>query len=171
VTRGGVIKGSSTETISVVGIDGIHKALAPWLEPELTANLDVANKKAAQTLATELRGEVRPVSRHMARAVRVKRARTGKPDWVVGSHRKTAFWWPFVIGGTRAHGPRKARALYFIPGWNPYLGTSPPSGASQVRTQKVRGVEANPLVERVAKRMEAMVVSEIDQDMTRMTGT
>ena len=169
--RGGPIRGTSTATISVLGIDGIRLALAKWIEPELTPELDAANKKAAQTLAKALRAEVRPVSRHMARAVRVKRARTGKPDWVVGSHRKTAFWWPFVIGGTRAHGPRKAASLYFIPGWNPYLGTSPPSGASQVRTQKVKGVPPNPLVERVAKRMEAMVVSDIDKDMTRMTGT
>lgn len=153
------VSGNSYASVSVSGVDGIHKALAKWLEPELTAELDAVNKKAANSMAKALRAEVKPVSRRMSRAVRVRRAKTGKPGWVVGSRRKVAFFWPFVIGGTKAHGPRKARALAFK------------VGGKWVRASRVKGVGANPLVERVASRYEPQVMRQIDQDMTRMTGS
>jgi hypothetical protein len=167
--RGGPIKGNSTITVEVRGATDIQKALRKWLEPELTNQLDAANKKAAQTLARELRAELRPVSRHMSRAVRVKRARTGKPGWVVGSRRKIAFFWHMVIGGTRDHGPRKAAALVFVPNWNPYIGASSHGIATGhvVRTRRVRGVRPNPIVERVAARNESQVVQQIDRDMDK----
>jgi hypothetical protein len=169
--RGGRIKGSSYITVQVSGVDGVRRALAPWLEPELTAHLDAANKRAAQTMAKELRAEAKPVSKHMSRAVRVKRARTGKPGWVVGSKRKIAFFWHMVIGGTRDHGPRKAKALVFVPGWNPYLGASS-RGVDRgwIRAARVRGVGPNPIVERVARQHERRVAADIDRDMTKATG-
>lgn len=130
--------------------------LAPWLEPELSRHLDTATKAAATMLAKQLRTEVRPVSKHMARAVRVKRGKGPRPIWVVGSRRKTppgAFFWHFVIGGTKDHGPRKASALVFVPGWNPYLGASSHgAGNGWVRALRVSGVKPNPIVKRVADR-------------------
>jgi hypothetical protein len=171
-TRGGRIKGNSTAAIQVTGVSGCRRALAPWLEPELTAHLDAANRTAARGLAKELKREAAPVSKHMARAVRVKRARTGKPGWVVGSRRKVAFFWHMVILGTRSHGPRKADALVFVPGWNPYLGASSHgAGNGLVRVKSVRGVPANPIVDRVAKRGERTAVAAIDDAMTRSTGS
>ncbi|MFZ9979548.1 MAG: hypothetical protein ACO3HN_06350 [Opitutales bacterium] len=166
-------RGGATVTVTVKGIDGIRRAIRPWLDPELTLQLDAANKKAAQAMAKELRTEIRPVSKHMAKAVRVRRAKTGKPGWVVGSRRKAAFFWPFVIGGTKDHGPRAGRAaLVFVPGWNPYLGASSKGvGDKWVRARSVSGVRANPLVEKVAKRMEGRVMQGIDNDMKRSTGT
>lgn len=167
-----VPRGTSTARVTVVGVAGIHKALAKWLEPELTAELDAANKKAANRLAKELRAGVRPLSKHMARAVRVKRARTGKPGWVVGSRRKIAYFWHFVINGTKAHGPRKAKVLLFVPGWNPYIGASSKGVAGGwVAARRVRGMGGSGIVEEVAQRNEAAVMRGIDQDMTRMTGT
>ena len=91
---------------------------------------------------------------------------------MVGSKRKIAFFWPFVIGGTRDHGPRRAKALVFVPGWNPYLGASSKGvGNRWVRAQRVRGVRASNSVEKVANANEALVVRQIDKDMERMTGT
>lgn len=166
------VRGSATISVHVTGVRGIRRAMAPWLEPELTAELDAANRAAARTLAKALRSELRPVSRHMSRAVRVKRARTGKPGWVVGSRRKVAFFWHMVIGGTRDHGPRKARYLLFVPGFNQYLGASSHGvGNGWVRASRVRGVRPNPIVERVARSHEARVSAQIDADMTRLTGT
>lgn len=170
--RGGRIKGNSFVTVEVAGVPGIRGAVAKWLEPEITEELDAANRTAARTLAKDLKSEMQPVSRHMARAVRVKRARTGKPGWVVGSRRKVAFFWHMVINGTADHGPRSADALVFVPGWNPYLGpSSHGTGNRVVRVTRVKGVPSNDLVGRVADRSEGRVAKRIDNDMTRMTGT
>lgn len=166
------VRGGATISVRVEGVRGIRKILSLWLEPELTDELDVATKRGARLYAKALRAELRPVSRHMSKAVRVKRARTGRPGWVVGSRRKIAFFWHMVIGGTRAHGPRKADALIFVPGWNQYLGASSHgAGNGWVRARRVRGVRPNPIVERVARRDESAVTAQIDADMRRATGT
>lgn len=161
------LRGTSTAVVQIKGVEGIRRVLAPLLEPELTKLLDVGNKKAAQLLAKEVRADLRPVSKHMARAVRVKRAKTGKPGWVVGSRRKGAFFFHMVIGGTRAHGPRRAAALVFIPNWNPYIGASSHGIATGnvVRTQHVRGVRPNPVIARVAKRAESRAFAEVDKQI------
>lgn len=145
--------------VEIKGVSGIRKALSGWLEPQLSKELDAATKKSAQLYARELRAAARPVSRRMARAVRVKRAKRERPGWVVGSRRKVAFFWPFVIGGTRAHGPRKARLLVWVT----------PNNDATVRATHVRGVVANPIVERVAARAEARAMAEADKHMDKNT--
>lgn len=150
----------STRAIQVQGVAGIRRALRPLLNPELDRQLDASTKKSAQLYARELRKDLRPVSKRMARAVRVKRARRERPGWVVGSRRKVAFFWPFVIGGTRNHGPRKAKMLVFVT----------PDNSATVRTARVRGVPSNPIVERVAKRIEARAFGEADKQFVRSTG-
>lgn len=155
-------RGNSAVRIEVRGIDGIRKALRPLLEPELSQGLDRANKKGAQTFAKALRPAVKVESSRMAKAVRVKRAKTGKPGWVVGSKRKVAFFWPFVIGGTRAHGTKASsggKLMVFTP-----------KGGTTIRTRRVRGVVANPIVERVARSNEQRVANQIDQDVMKATG-
>lgn len=148
-------------TVTVKGADGIQRALRKWLDPELTKELDAATKKSAQLYARELRKEARPVSRRMARAVRVKRARREKPGWVVGSRRKVAFFWPFVIDGTKAHGPRKNKAGLLV--W------VTPDNSATIRARHVRGVHANPLVERVAARAEGRAMAEADKYLGKNT--
>lgn len=162
----------STQLVSIEGISGVRRMLRPLLEPELSAELDASTKRAAQLYARELRTELRPVSRHMARAVRVKRAKRDRPGWVVGSRRKIAFFWHMVIGGTRDHGPRKAPALVFVPNVNQYIGASSHGVATGrvVRTRRVRGVPANPIVERVADRNQAHAFSLAEQQFLRQAG-
>lgn len=165
------VAGTATIDVYVSGAPAIRRALAGWLEPELTAHLDASTKAAAKTLAKAVKAEARPVSRHMARAVRVRRAKTGKPGWVVGSSRKIAFFWPFVIGGTKRHGPSRRKALVFVPGWNPYLGTSSHGvGNKWVRASSVAGVPPNDIVERAANKSEDAAMRDVDSQMTRSTG-
>ena len=151
-------RGNSTFGVTVLGVGGIRRALRPLLEPELTASIDKANKKGAQLYAKKLRPAVGARSSRMRKAVRVKRAKTGKPGWVIGSKRKVAFFWPFVIGGTRTHGPRKADALRFK------------SGGRWVTVKSVRGVKADPIVERVGKSNEAEVDRTINDAFAQETG-
>lgn len=151
-------RGTGTVRVQVTGVSAIHRALRPLLDPELTQTIDVANKKGAQSLAKDLRAEARPLSKRMARSVRVKRARTGKPGWVVGSRRKIAFFWHMVIGGTRDHGPRRATALVFV------------VGEKVVRALRVRGVKAHPIVDAVVRRREATVSKAIEADVVRKAG-
>lgn len=156
--RGGRIKGNSTVTIEVKGVSAIQRALRPLLEPKFSLQIDASNKKAAQALAKDVRSEARPASKRMAKAVRVKRARTGKPGWVVGSKRKTAFFWHMVINGTRDHGPKRAKMLVFVT----------PTGT--VRTTRVKGVKANPIVDRVVARRERGVEAQLERDYLKGTG-
>lgn len=168
MSRGSRVLGTSTMTVKVNGIGPIRRALRPLLEPELTKHLDAANRAAARSLAKDLRKEVKPISKHMAKAVRVKRARTGKPGWVVGSRRKVAFFWHMVIGGTRSHGPRKAPALVFVPGWNPYLGASSKGAGNRVvRVKRVRGVKGNDAVGRVARGQGRAALKRIEQQIVK----
>jgi hypothetical protein len=148
----------SSRYIQIQGVDGIRKAIRPLLEPEISKELDAATKKAAQTYAKALRPELRTVSKRMARAVRVKRAKRERPGWVVGSKRKVAFFWPFVIGGTRDHGPRKAKLMSFV------------SQGKSVRAKRVRGVPANPIVERVAQRVESKAAADAEKQFVAGTG-
>ena len=149
----------SSYIVKVQGVSGIRRALRPLLEPEISRELDAATKKAAQTYAKALRPALRPVSRRMARAVRVKRAKRERPAWVVGSRRKVAFFWPFVIGGTKDHGPRKAPFLRFKDAQGKY-----------VRASRVRGVKGNPIVDRVARSVERQAAAQADKSFVQGTG-
>lgn len=149
---------SGSAVVSVQGVSGIRRALRPLYDPELTAAADAADKRGAQALAKELRAEVRPLSRRMGRAVRVKRARTGKPGWVVGGRRKTAFFWHMVIDGTRDHGPRRAPALAFQ------------VDGKWVRARRVRGVRGSDPIGAVMARSERRVAAQIEQDIAKGAG-
>ena len=143
--------------VKVQGADALHRTLAKWLQPELDKQLDAATKASAKVMAKELKTAVRPLSKRMARAVRVRRAKRERPGWVVGSRRKTAFFWPFVIGGTRDHGPRKAKLLVWV------------TPQATVRARRVRGVPPHPVVEQVARRTEARAMAEADKLLDKNT--
>jgi len=152
------VRGSSTINVRVVGVSGIHRVFAKLLEPELTQAMDKANKAGANLYAKKLRPAVGARSKRMRKAVRVKRAKTGKPGWVIGSKRKVAFFWPFVIGGTRDHGPRRANMLRFQ------------VGGAWVAARRVSGVRADPIVDHVGRSSEAEVTRTIEDTFARETG-
>lgn len=152
------VRGNSAVSVEVVGLSALQKALKPLLDPELTNAIDKANKQGANTYAKKLRPAVATRSSRMRKAVRVRRAKTGKPGWVIGSKRKVAFFWPFVIGGTRAHGPRKADAISFQ------------VNGKWVRVKRVSGVKADPIVDKVGRDNEAEVDRQINDAFAKATG-
>ena len=150
-------------SIEVIGADGVHRMLQAYTDPTLTKRMAAATKAGAQVFGPPLTAEARTVSRRLAKSVSVRAGRRDKPSAVVTFRPKIAWFRHFIIGGTKAHGPRKARLLAFIPNWNPYFSGGPPAGASQVRTAQVRGVAANPIVDRVADRYTAQAYAAIDR--------
>ena len=76
-----------------------------------------------------------------------------------------------VIGGTRAHGPRFAKALVFIPGFNPYLGASSHGvGNGWVRARRVAGVPPNDIVGRAVAKYETATAAAIETDVAKRAG-
>lgn len=162
-------------TISVQGVSGVRKMLAPFLEPELSREMQAATKKGAEVLRRPLKAALRPVSKRMAGAVSIRKARRDRPATIVGSKRKKAFFWHMVIGGTKAHGPR--RAQYMVIGLNARRG----SGSGQVRLQgpgvmrgqgfrrasRVRGVPANPILAKVATANQSRVIAAMAAHISR----
>lgn len=161
--------------IEVQGVAGVRKMLAPFLEPELSKDLQEATKKGAQVLRRPLKAELGKVSKRMAGAVSIRKAKRGRPATIVGSKRGKAFFWHMVIGGTKTHGPR--RAQYMVIGLNAARG----SGSGQVRlhgpgvmrgrgfrrASKVRGVPPNPILARVAAANQSKVAAAMSKHIAR----
>ena len=164
--------GASAFTVQVIGLSGVQAALKPLLDPELTNGLDKANRKAAQSLNKLLKANVARSSRAVAKTVRVKRARTGKPGWIVSNRRAgIGFVLPMIVGGTRDHGPRTAKALTFVPGWNPYLGASRSGvGNRVVSVKRVRGIKGNDVVEATAQQGEGAAAAVAEAEFVKQAG-
>lgn len=79
-------------------------------------------------------------------------SRKGQIGFVIGHHKHNGgFIWHMVAGGTKTHGPRKAKALVFY------------SKGRYVVTSSVRGVTANPFVARAYARSEAAAVAKVSE--------
>lgn len=116
--------------VDISGVPEIRAMLAQFEDPALSKRSLHATKAAAQVFAAPLRAAVTPLSKRMGKSVYVHVAKREKPAYVVGHHKKTAFFWHMVIGGTKAHSL-----------------TSRKTGR---RGATVRGVEAHPVVAAVA---------------------
>jgi hypothetical protein len=160
--------------IRVEGVSAVQHALSPFLQPELDRHLYAALKPGAMTFKREVAKEARPASMRMSKAARYRKAKRDKPGYVIGFKRKKAYFAHMVIGGTKDHGPRKADALVFVPGWNPYGGASSRGvGGSKggwVRASRVSGVKPNPIVERAASRADAAVTRQVEAALAKETG-
>jgi hypothetical protein len=144
--------------ISFEGTNEVHAMLARFMEPMLTKRAQRATRKGALALAKPLRAAVTPLSKRMGRSVYVHIAKRDRPAYVVGHHRKVAFFWHMVIGGTRAHSlrPRKRskQVANFLSG-----KTSP----------EVRGVPAHPVVERIADQYGDQAYRAMVDDLMKET--
>ena len=141
--------------------------LRQWMEPQLTKRAKRATKKGADTLKPHLKAAVRPYSKRAASAVYVHVAKRNRPAHVLGARRRKAYFWHWIIGGTKDHGPRKYRYLRFIPNWNPYMNSSPRAGVNSVRASRVRGVPAHPVVSHVAERYGEQAFRAMIDDLSR----
>lgn len=151
-------------SIEVRGIDGVHRMLEKYTDPKLTKRLQKAVSEGAKAYVPPLRAEARSVSKRMARAATSNQTGRGivdapkdlgrDPKAVVGFRAKLAFFSRFVVGGTKAHGPRRARALAFTG-----------RGGHLVVVQHVRGVKPNPMIARVAQSHEGAASAAIDRSL------
>lgn len=89
--------------VSIVGAGGVHEMLGQYLDPTLTKRAQRATKAGATVLAAPLKAAVTPLSKRMGRSVYIHVAKRDRPAYVVGHHRRIAFFWHMVIGGTKAH--------------------------------------------------------------------
>ncbi len=134
-------------TVEVQGASEVHKMLARWADAEgMDKRTRLANREAAKVLAKDLRSEVGKSSRRMRQSVYVHNQRGSKTGVIVGHHKRKSSgpkgdFWPMVIGGTKDHGPRKARALVFD-GRDGFVMTSRVKGVSG--TDAVRKVAEGP---------------------------
>lgn len=154
-------------TIQVKGVDGVRRMLKQYTDPSLSKRFRSATKAGGNELKGPLKAESGKVSKRMARAVTVKQGSSGlegashmprvrEPHAFVGYRTKAAFFANMVLGGTKAHGPKRAGLMVFRA-----------KGGGIVRTRHVRGVRPNPIVSRVAASHEAAVYSAIWRDLDR----
>lgn len=157
----------SSAALELQGMPEIRQMLAGWRDPALSKRAQKATRKGAQELAKPLRGKARKLSKRMAKSVWVHVAKRERPAMIVGHHRRDAFFWHMVIGGTKAHKPRRAKTLDFIPGWNKYKGTPAPTRGYVTATQ-VRGVRAHPIVAEVVAQYGQAAMSAISADLAKV---
>lgn len=146
-------------SIQIVGVSGVQRMLADYTTPKLPKRLQDATKAGAEVFKPAVKAEARAVSKRLARSVSVRRAKKDRPATVLTFRPKVAFFRHFVIGGTKDHGPRRAAALSFQ-GRNGF-----------VVTKHVRGVRPNPIISRVADRLEGQAYAAIDKSLDRSEAT
>lgn len=143
-------------SVDVSGEAEVHAMLAKWMDPELTKRANRATKKSANVLKRPLQAAALPLSKRMAASVYVHIAKRDKPAYVVGHHKKKAFFWHMVIGGTKAHALTARRMSV-----RKALGTS--------RATIVRGVKANPIVAQVVAQYGARAYQVLIADLSKDT--
>jgi hypothetical protein len=133
--------------VSFSGEKGIHDMLGKFMEPELTKRALRATKAGARVLQEPLKAAVTPLSRRMGRSVYIHTAKRDKPAFVVGHHRRTAFFWHMVIGGTKGHSLTSRKT-----------GRSGPT---------VRGVAAHPVMGAIVDRHGDAAYQAIVNDLSK----
>lgn len=146
-------------SVQIIGANGVHRMLADYMAPKLPKRLQDATKAGAEVFKPAVKAEARRVSKRLARSVSVRRAKKDRPATVLTFRPKVAFFRHFVIRGTKDHGPRRAAALSFQ-GRNGF-----------VVTQRVKGVKPNPIINRVADRLEGQAYAAIDKALDRSEAT
>lgn len=141
--------------VEVRGAEGVRKMLRPYTEPHMSKRMQQATKAGAEVFKPAVKAEARKVSKRLARSVSVRKARKDRPASILVFRPKIAWFRHFVIGGTKDHGPKRGRVMVF---------RNPPVGAVATR---VRGVRPNPIIARVAARLEGQAYAAIDRDLDR----
>lgn len=141
-------------SIEVIGVDGVRRMLQAYTAPTITRRMQTATRAGADVFKPAVKAEARAVSKRLASSVSVRKAKRDRPATIVTFRPKVAFFRHFVIGGTRGHPPRKAGAMVF-------KGRS----GGLVVTKYVRGVPPNPIIRRVADRLELQAYAAIDRSL------
>lgn len=145
----------ATVVFRIEGSARARRMLRQWQEPELSRRAQTATTVGVEVVRRPLQKEAAAVSSRMSKSVYVRKARRDLPATVAGYRPKVAWFRHFVIGGTRAHGPRRKQALRFRGrfGW--------------VIVKRVRGVKPNPIIVRVARQYQRKVFDAMIRSLTR----
>lgn len=140
-------------TVVVRGVEGVRRMLKPYTDPSMRKRVQTATKAGADVFKPAMKAEAAKVSKRLARSVSVRKARRDLPATIVTFRPKVAFFRHFVVGGTKAHGPKRKGVMVF---------RNPPVG---VVAKHVRGVRPNPIPARVAARLEGQAYAAIDRSL------
>lgn len=135
--------------LSFTGEQGVHDMLAQLMDPVLTKRAQRATKAGAMVFRAPLQAAVTPLSKRMGRSVYVHVAKRDKPAYVVGHHRRIAFFWHMVIGGTKAHSLTSRKT-----------GRKGPT---------VRGVEAHPVMGAIVAQYGNQAYAAVIADLAKET--
>ena len=141
--------------IQVRGTANAKRMLAQWKDPELTIRAQRATMAGAEVIRRPLQREAAKVSERMSKAVSIRASTRFRPGAFVEFLAEKAPFRNLVIGGTRAHGPRRKKAFRFRGrfGW--------------VVVKRVRGVRPNPMIERVARAYQRRIFDAMIRSLTR----
>ena len=133
--QGGVMVGLS---IDVRGIPEVQKALERCTGPEMKRTLQKASTAGAKALKKPVQAAApRGATGRLRKSVSSRQARRDRPAAVVTARPKVAFYRHMVIGGTRAHGPRKSANKMLV-----FKG----EGGRRIVTPWVKGTSARPFI-------------------------
>lgn len=122
--------------VSIRGLPEAQRAV-DGLTKGMRAKLQKTTKVGADKFKSPAKAEARHLSKRLGRSVRVRKARRDLPATVLSFNPKVAWFRHFVIQGTNAHGPRRARMLR----WEGKGGV--------IFARRVRGVPPHPILEHV----------------------
>jgi hypothetical protein len=141
--------------IDVRGIPSVQKALASLTGPPAKKMLQKASSAGGKVLRTYVRAEApQGATGKLKKSVGARIVRRDRPGAVVSARPKVAFYRHMVIGGTKAHGPRKPQNKVLI-----FKG----SRGQDVRTPWVKGVQPNPFVSRGFDRGQAAAMAALEK--------
>jgi hypothetical protein len=144
-------------SVDVRGIDGVQAMLGKWDDKNARKVLRSALRSGGGVVKKSVVAEAPYPDLKKNVWARVS-SRQGQIGFVIGHHKRNGgFIWHMVAGGTKAHGPRKAKAIVFY---------SKKAGRAVVASS-VRGVSPNPFVARAYARSEAAAMAKVSQVIDR----
>ena len=139
-------------TVDVRGLAGVQAMLGKWDDKSARKVLRSALRSGGAVVKKAVKAEA-PYP-DLKRAVWARTAGKGQIGFVIGHHKSNGgFIWHMVVGGTKAHGPRKAKALVF---YNRKAG-------NMVVASSVRGISPNPFVARAYAHSEATAMAKVSE--------
>ena len=142
----------SSVGISIRGIPEVQKALAQLDDKGDKAMLQKAATAGAKALKPYVVAAApRGATGKLKRSISARKAKRNLPAAVVSPRPKVAFYRHMVIGGTKDHGPRRARML----AWQT------PDGPAFAR--RVRGTPARPFVDEGFRAGQSSAMAAIDK--------
>lgn len=142
-------------SVDVRGIPEVQKALGSLEGPAMKKTLQAASKAGGKVLKASVKDAApKGATGRLKKSISARTVRKDRPGTVVSPRPKIAFYRHMVIGGTKAHGPKKSHNAVLI-----FKG----SRGQDVRTPWVKGVQPNPFVSRGFDRGQAAAMAALEK--------